>query len=228
MAVNTNDEATAPASTLELAVSGDQKALGQIFSSCCTKQLYWTAFQMLGSHEEAEDAVQDALLAAVRNLKSFEGRSKFSTWLTRVVLNASLMRRRKLRRHTTTSIDQEPLGDGGAPLAAKLADSRPGPEEAYAREEELAILKGRLEQLPASYRSVLWLRDVEGMTTEEAAEELGLPQGTLKSRLHRARLAFSQRVYGNPRSRVSRARRPARDSRGSYALLRGSVEDPGN
>jgi RNA polymerase sigma-70 factor, ECF subfamily len=187
-------------STLECALSGNQEVLGQILSRY-TGQLYRTAFRVLGSREEAEDAVQDALLSAVQNLTSFEGRSKLSTWLTRVVVNAALMRRRKLRPCISASIDQESPDGRGLSLASRIADPRPDPEEAYAQQEQATMVRQWLEALPASYRSALWLRDVEGMTTQEAADELRVSEGTLKSRLHRARSEFSRRVHGTATAR---------------------------
>jgi RNA polymerase sigma-70 factor (ECF subfamily) len=187
-------------SAIELAF-GDREILDRLFS-CYTKQLYRTAFRVLGSREDAEDAVQDGLLAAVKNLESFEGRSQFSTWLTRVVVNAALMRLRKIRAHVTTSIDQKTLDERGLPMAAQIADARPDPEETYAREEQLRMLQQSLAKLPASYRSALLLRDVEGMSTQEAAKALHLSEGTLKSRLHRARVEIARHVRNVARVRI--------------------------
>jgi RNA polymerase sigma-70 factor (ECF subfamily) len=178
---------------LKSALTGSNEALSQVLSGLADK-LYWAAFRVLDSHHEAEDAVQDGLLAAIRNLNTFEGRAQFSTWLTRVVINAALMRRRKLRAHTTTSIDQATRDESEACLATKIADPRPDPEEACTREERLMIAKQCLETLPASYRSALQLRDIEGRTTREAAAALQVSEGTLKSRLYRARLELSIRV----------------------------------
>lgn len=182
------------------ALNGDRDALEQLFSSS-TRQLYKVALRVLATREDAEDAVQDGYLAALRNLRKFEGRSKFSTWLSRIVLNAALMRLRKTRAHAATSLDRGFPAEDGAPLAARIADPQPSPEEAYAQEERLEIFKRHLEGLPASYRSVLWLRDVQGMATQEAAERLGLSKGTLKSRLHRARREVSKGVSRSLRPR---------------------------
>jgi RNA polymerase sigma-70 factor, ECF subfamily len=179
--------------TPELALSADQEIVGRAFSGY-TKPLYLAALRVLGSREDAEDAVQDGLLAATRSLKSFEGRSKFSTWLTRVVINAALLQRRKMHGHTITSIDQSNPDEQGLPVAVQLADTRPNPEEAYLRYEQRATVKRCLQTLPASYRSALWLRHIEGMNTQEAADVLGVSEGTLKSRLHRARVKLSKRV----------------------------------
>ena len=184
-----------------LALDADQELLGRLFSRYI-KQLYRTAFRVLGSREDAEDAVQDGLLAATRNLKSFEGRSQFSTWLTRIVVNAALMRRRKISGHATASIDQKGPDEWVLPLAARIADPRPNPEQVYAQEERLEILKATLESLPARYRSALWLLHIEGMTIQEAATVLCVSEGTLKSRLHRARLKVARHIHGMPRARA--------------------------
>jgi RNA polymerase sigma-70 factor, ECF subfamily len=183
--------------TLESALAGDREALGRLLSGL-TDQLHYVAFRVLESHEDAEDAVQDGLLAAVRHVKTFEGRAHFSTWLTRVVINAALMRRRKMRAHATTSIDQHSSNESELCVADKIADPGPNPEEAYTRQERLTIIKQWFETLPALYRSTLWLRDVEGMTTQEAAEALQVSEGTLKSRLHRARVELSKRLRDAP------------------------------
>jgi RNA polymerase sigma-70 factor, ECF subfamily len=188
-------------SLLRQASDNDREALDEIFTRY-RRQLYNRALHVMGNAEDAEDALQDGLLAATRHLKSFEGRSQLSTWLTRIVFNAALMRLRKIRGHTTTSIDQESPDERGLSLAAQIADPRPDPEEAYAREERLTMVRQWLRTLPASQRSALWLRDVEGMTTQEAAEALRVSEGTLKSRLHRARLELSRRLHEPARTRI--------------------------
>ncbi|HTV55158.1 MAG TPA: sigma-70 family RNA polymerase sigma factor [Terriglobia bacterium] len=180
---------------------GHEEVLG-VLSSRHTIQLYRIAYSVLGSREEAEDAVQDGLLSAVQNLKSFEGRAKLSTWLTRVVINAALMRRRKMRGYTSVSIDQTPPDGQGVSLAAKIADPCRDPEQSYARKEQLTIVNHCLTTLPASYRSAVWLRDIQGMTTEEAAEALQVSEGTLKSRLHRGRVELLRRVHEAAPARV--------------------------
>jgi RNA polymerase sigma-70 factor, ECF subfamily len=177
--------------TPELEFSCNREVLGEVFSRH-KHRLYWTAFRVLGSREDAEDAMQDGLLAATRNWKSFEGRAQFSTWLTRIIVNAALDRRRRLRKHVPASIDQQTPDEVEISLAATITDPRPNPEEAYARDERLTMLKQRLEKLLVSQRSALRLRDIEGMTIQEAAEALHVSEGTLKSRLYRGRLQLSR------------------------------------
>ena len=133
-------------------------------------------------------------MSALRNLHRFEGRAQLSTWLTRIVVNAALMRLRTLRAHETASID-EPMGDQGfTPFSGVLVAGRPSPEEVCARREQRRILYRGLRCLSMSHRRALTLRDLQGLSTQEAADELGLSVGTVKSQIHRARRRLSEHV----------------------------------
>jgi RNA polymerase sigma-70 factor, ECF subfamily len=185
----TADEETLVRSGLK----GDAEALDKLFSRY-TRPLYQTALRLLGNPEDAEDALQDGLLSAVRNLGSFEGRSKFSTWLTRIVINAALMRLRSRRSHPAVSLEQEDPEQREMTLGSRIPDTKLTPEERYAQTERFEILERSLESLPRALQSALWLRDVQGLSTAEAAQALGLSEGTLKSQLHRARGRVSSRI----------------------------------
>jgi len=171
---------------LHLALKGDHEALGPLFASYMP-QLYRTALRVVGTPEDAEDALQDGLLCALCHLREFAGRSRFSTWLTSIVTNAALMQLRRSHREVMTSLDQT-LDRDDAPLANRIADTRPNPEEICAQQERLQILDRGLQRLSAAHRNAVQVRDVQGMSTKEAAEALGLPLGSLKSQLYRARL----------------------------------------
>jgi RNA polymerase sigma-70 factor (ECF subfamily) len=179
-------------SLLHLAMKGDQEALGHLLASYMP-QLYRTALRVVGTPQEAADALQDGLLRAVCHLREFAGRSRFSTWLTTIVTNAALMRLRRVRPERVTFFDQK-LDREDQPLADRIPDSGPNPEEAFARQERLQILERGLQSLPPSCRNAVQLRDIQGMSTKEAAEALGLPLGTLKSHLYRARLKLVEKV----------------------------------
>jgi RNA polymerase sigma-70 factor (ECF subfamily) len=178
---------------LHLALGGDREALDQLFA-IFMRPMYKVALRFVRSPQDAEDALQDGLLAASQNLKKFEGRSCFSTWLTRIVVNASLMQLRRKRSRIAISIKRDPLEREEPPLTAQIVDTRLNPEETCVKSELLSILKDRLQNLPAVSRSALWFRDVEGLGTRETAEVLGLTEMGVKMRLHRERRRIIKEV----------------------------------
>lgn len=185
---------------LRLALGGDNDALGCLLASYMP-QLYRVALRLLRSPQDAEDALQDGLLSALRHFREFQGRSQIATWLTRIVINAALMQLRSGRARPTTSIDEKADGQS-ASLAATIPDPKPGPEQICVQRERLEILHLALQGLCPSQREALWLRDIQGMSTTDAAEALAVPETTLKSQVHRARLRL---IKGARRSLDSRA-----------------------
>lgn len=160
------------------------------------------ARQILTSDEDAQDALQDAFLTAFHSIGTFEGKSRFSTWLHRVVVNAALMRLRSRKRKREQSIDDL--------LPTFLEDGHqkgPGPawnQTALAgieRSETQAAVRACIDQLPEDYRTVLLLRDIQELDTAAVAEMLGITEGNVKVRLHRARQALKtllDPVFRNP------------------------------
>ena len=146
---------------------------------------YKMAFRFLGSVPDAEDAVQDALLSAYKHLGQFRGQAQLSTWLTAIVTNAARMQLRR-RRGSYLSLE-EPQGEDGLTFSERLPDSRPGPEEICSTSEARDLLANGVKQLPPTLRRAFQLRDVNGLTTREAAFVLGVPEGTVKAQLARAR-----------------------------------------
>src|ERR1700739_4462952 len=112
---------------------GDAQAVETLFRRY-QRPLFQTALRVLGNTEDAEDALQDGLLSAYRNLKRFEGRSQFSTWLTRIVINAALMRRRSAKARPAVSLDETPYQDE-LPPSERFADDGPNPEQVFASTE---------------------------------------------------------------------------------------------
>ena len=156
-------------------------------------RLLAVARRFLRSEDDAQDAVQDAFLNAFRSIDSFEGQARISTWLHRIVVNASLMKLRTRRRKPEQSIEEllpNFLEDGH--MTNLAAPWRKAGED----EVEIAQLRGVLlqkaQQLPDSFRNVLLLRDIEGLDTEEAAQLLEISTAAVKTRLHRARLALRE------------------------------------
>jgi RNA polymerase sigma-70 factor (ECF subfamily) len=199
------------ADLIRRAVSGDQDALEKIFSRH-SPALYQTALRLVGTPEEAEDVLQEGMLNAFRNLRRFEGRSQFSTWLTRIVINAALMRLRSRRARPVVSLDEKLSSEDDATFADQFADEGPNPEQVYAREELRDILHRHLSRLSPVLRTAFLLREVQGLSTQEAAESLGVSEGTLKARLHRAKrqLAnlFGRALGGSRDAQNGRKRQP--------------------
>jgi RNA polymerase sigma-70 factor (ECF subfamily) len=177
---------------IERGLNGDARALDALFARN-TRAMYQTALRVLGNPEDAEEAVQEGLLSAYRNLPRFERRSQFSTWLTRIVINAALMRRRSKRARPAVSLD-EVVAEGELPLAERFADDGPNPEQLYAGTELGDRMNKKLAEISPLLRTAFWLREIEGLTAEEAAHVLGVSRNTLKARLWRARQELAARL----------------------------------
>ena len=149
-------------------------------------RLFRVARSILRDDAEAEDAVQDAYLQVYRKLHEFRGDSQISTWLTRVVVNASLMRARKQKRAKVVPLQKSIDGASYAPL--DVADERTAsPSDVTFRAEVRRILERRIDELPLAFRTVFVMRDVQDMSVHETAEALGIPEPTVRTRLFRAR-----------------------------------------
>jgi RNA polymerase sigma-70 factor (ECF subfamily) len=149
--------------------------------------------RILRNREDAEDAVQTAFLDAFRNLKGFQGSSRFSSWLTRIAMNAALMRLRVSRRKNETSLD-EVTETGAIRARFHLVETRLNPEQEYLSKEGRALLAKGLKKLRPLYVEVLHLRNVQELSARETARVLELPVGTVKARLHRARTNLARHV----------------------------------
>jgi RNA polymerase sigma-70 factor, ECF subfamily len=159
------------------------------------------AFRIVGNREEAEDVVQDAMLRAIEKLSTFEGRSQFSTWLTRIVINEALMRLRKQRRRPpTASLEADDQTD----ILDLLPGTGPSPEALAVRREMESRVAREMSHLPPRSRQAFQLCAVEEWTVNEIAEELGVNTCTAKSQYHRARKRIAQRMRSfSPRGRSS-------------------------
>jgi RNA polymerase sigma-70 factor, ECF subfamily len=168
---------------------------------------YKRAFRFLGNATDAEDAVQDALLSAYKHLGQFRGQAQLSTWLITIVTNAARMQLRR-RRASYLSLDEE-HGEDGLTFSERLPDSKPSPEEVCSMAEARDRLVEGVKQLSPKLRQALQLRDIDGLSTKEAALVLGVPQGTVKAQLARARSKLARTIRVKPlklRSRTSSLR----------------------
>jgi RNA polymerase sigma-70 factor (ECF subfamily) len=154
------------------------------------KRVYRTLVGLLGSPEEARDAMQDTFLKAFQHLAGFQGRSKFSTWLLRIASNAGLQRLRE-RRPMESLDDDGPEGEEGF-RPRQVRAWTDDPEQLYSQSEMRSLVENCLKKLPAKYRVVVLLRDFEQLSADDAAAALGLGVPALKSRLLRGRLMLRE------------------------------------
>ncbi len=168
------------ATLIARAQAGDVHAFEQL-SGAYADRLFMLLLRLLGDRGEAEDVAQDVMLRAWQGITGFRGQSSYFTWLYRIAVNeASRARERKSRRPVDVSIGAEQLQ---LPASAAQEPSR------QAENSELRRAIGRaLAELPAALRTAIVLRDVEGLSTQEAADIAGVSQAAFKSRLHQARL----------------------------------------
>lgn len=170
---------------VQQAIAGDSDAQEQLFKTH-TPRLFRTALGVLRNKEDAEDAVQDSWYRAYRNLRTFQGRSALSTWLTRIAVNSALMRRRRRKVRTEASLDE--LMDNHSESIVELAvDERPNPEQTCLAIEAKALIEGQIRELPRGIQEAFRLREVEGFSATETREVLGIQNSALKSRISRAR-----------------------------------------
>src|SRR3984893_2294623 len=162
---------------------------------------YKRAFRFLGNMADAEDAVQDALLSAYKHLGQFRGQAQLSTWVTTIVTNAARMQLRR-RRGGYLSIDEE-QGEEGLTLSERLADSKPSPEDVCSAAQARDRLVEGVKRLSPTLRKAFQLRDIDGLTTKEAALVLGVPQGTLKAQVARGRAKLAGIIQKRPNEQIA-------------------------
>jgi RNA polymerase sigma-70 factor, ECF subfamily len=155
------------------------------------KKIYRLGLNLTGNPEDAEDLLQETFLKAFQHLPTFREDSRFYTWIVRIAINEGLMKLRKRRNSKEVPVD-EPTNDDGEVIPREFADWRPNPEQELERVEMETILRNAAKALPATFRTVFFLRDVEGLSTEETAETLNLSVGAVKARLFRARLRLRE------------------------------------
>ncbi|HLZ00403.1 MAG TPA: sigma-70 family RNA polymerase sigma factor [Candidatus Angelobacter sp.] len=186
---------------VQAAKSGDLEAFSQLVKRY-DRNIFRIAQHITHNEEDAQDVVQEAFLKAYTNLEQFQGNSKFYTWLVRIAVNEALMKLRRRRSDKTVSIDEDVETEDGS-MPREVADWSPNPEQLYGQSELGDILKKTIQGLPPGFRTVFVLRDVEGLSTEETAEMLGLSVPAVKSRLLRARLQLRERLAKYFKSRRS-------------------------
>ncbi len=186
--LSTRDEARMIASIL----AGDTEQYHELIRPY-ERSVYKMALSSMKNESDAEDVAQEAFLKAFRKLVDFRGQAKFSTWLISIALNEARGRLRRQGLVRTESID-ETLEEGGQISPALLRDWREIPSEALDRKEVGQMLEDAIGKLSPLYREVLVLRDVEEFSIEETALALAITSGTVKVRLHRARMMMQKEL----------------------------------
>jgi RNA polymerase sigma-70 factor (ECF subfamily) len=169
-------------------VLAGERALFEILMRRHNQRLYRTIRAILRDEAEVEDAMQQAYVSAYAHLAQFAGDASFSTWLTRIAVNEALGRLR--RRAPLASLDETPETQ-----VMSFDPSRDDPELRVARREASELLEAAVDELPAGYRTVFMLREVEGLSTAETAAALGVSEDVVKVRLHRARGALREALF---------------------------------
>lgn len=206
---------------------GDHQAVETLFRRY-QRRLFQTAMRVLGNAADAEDVLQDAMLSAYRALSRFEGRSQFSSWLTRIVINAALMRKRSLRVRAMESLDTVTDSDE-QPLSAYLVHHGRNAEQEFERSEMRKLISKNVNALSPVLRAAFLLCEVQGYTAREAARMLGVTVTAIKARrwVARQKLAIALEDCRNDMQVTSTPEFPPRPSPNStkvYSALQMTAE----
>ena len=181
---------------------GDAEAVRHLVTAN-NQRLFRTAWSILGNRQEAEDVLQSCYAKALAAIGGFEGRSTLTTWLTRIAINEALGRRRvNQRRRKHLEAEGVQVLETYREQLAKGSQA-PSPEAEAAREQLRSILERAIADLPENFRTVFVLHEIEGASVEDAAQLLGIPTGTAKTRLMRARLKLQQALAPEVRSALT-------------------------
>lgn len=185
--------ATKEAELIRRIVAGEKELFHELIQPY-ERMVYLTVFSIVKKEADAEDSAQEAVISAYRHLSSFRAEAKFSTWLTTIAINEGRKRLRKAKGAAEDSIEEETEKKEGDYTPAPLTDWREIPLEALERKELREALRKAVGELPAIYRQVFTLRDLEELNIEETAEALGVSPGVVKVRLHRARILLQRQL----------------------------------
>ncbi len=178
------------------AQTGDFRAFEQLVHRF-QRRVYSVAFRILGQAQDAEDVVQQTFLGMIENIESFRGESSVATWVLRIATNFALKILRKKRGLPTTMFDEADESFATIPHPDLIAQWRETPEALAERAEVRELLDQAIHELDDKYRAVFVLRDIEGLSTEETAETMGLSPANVKVRLMRARMQLRERLTRN-------------------------------
>ena len=171
-------------------VRAGETALFEVIMRRYNQRLFRVTRSILGNDDEAEDVTQDAYVRSYMHLDQFEGRARFSTWLAKIAVHEALARLRARQRLVEIDASSGTMED-----TMNLESKSPSPEQEVLAHTTRIVLEAAVDTLPATYRSVFMLREVEGLSTAETAECLDLSEVSVKVRLHRARSLLRKHIY---------------------------------
>ena len=178
---------------LERLRAHDPSAVADLSASYGSK-IYQLAFRYLKNREDAEEVAQDVLLKVYRKIDAFRGDAALSSWIYRITFNAAMSRLREFKQNLPNAPEKSGDDSSPAPLKREVVDWSPLADEEVFRAEMRKTLVRALQGLPLLYRAAVILRDVQGLSTEEASAVLHVKEQTLKSRLHRGRLMLREHL----------------------------------
>jgi RNA polymerase sigma-70 factor (ECF subfamily) len=196
---------------VELLQGGDEAGLEQALT-LLQNTVFSFSMRVCGHREDAEDTMQEVLLKSVPQLPKFDSPKALLVWLYKVAKNRCLMSRRKSKFAPARELSLEELMPDRKELEQLSVDGKINPESLAIRSEEASRLRNAVQKLPPPYRIVLVLRDMEGLTDDEVAEITGLRAGTVRVRLHRARLFVRKELMRTGSAKSDRKVRPRRDA----------------
>jgi len=176
-------------------LTGEEEAFNRLVLSY-QNRVYGLCFRLTGNLDEAEEVAQEIFITVYKSLKNFRGDSRFSTWLYRITVNHCKNRMKYLGRRgyfTSESVDQ-PVEVENGEVARQIRSEDMDALSQMERKEVQKLVQDKIQELDEEHREVILLRDMEGLSYEEIAEILGLPEGTVKSRIHRARLELKAKL----------------------------------
>lgn len=175
---------------LEKAKTGDIEAF-ELLIEKYQKKVFAIALKMLGNYDDASELAQEALIKVFKSIKNFKEESSFSTWIYRVVTNTCLDELRRRKKRQVVYIDEEITNEDGE-LKREIADYSTAPESIMEKKELRKAVNEAIMSLSEEHRTVIVLRDIQGMSYEEIAKITKCPEGTIKSRINRARLSLKE------------------------------------
>ena len=208
--------------TLVAAAKNENRQAFETLAKRYARRVFSTARRITRTREDAEDVVQQSFQKAFFHLHQFEGKSSFSTWLTRITINEALMLVRKSRGLSEVPIDDSNANEGGA-ITMEIPDSTPDPEAIYSFREWARILSAALNELPHKTRRAIQLRELDERSTEETARIMGISVGAVRARVFQGRRKLRERLKRYVAPAWTSGRGPARTFRNTRQISQAQV-----